>query len=83
MPSASDPRQQNRTRQPAQRPAQPGQLPAQPMQRSVLTTGILGDCGFPESEATICMAPTGQWRAQLPHSTLSVMQMQFSLIHTA
>jgi hypothetical protein len=53
------------------------------MQRSVLTTGILGDCGFPESEATICMAPTGQWRAQLPHSTLSVMQMQFSFIHTA
>ena len=34
MPSASDPRQQNRTRQPAPRPAQPGQRPAQPTQRS-------------------------------------------------
>lgn len=35
MPSASDPRQQNRTRQPASRPAQPGQRPAQPTQRAV------------------------------------------------
>lgn len=39
MPSASDPRQQNRTRQPAPRPAQPGQRPAQrsaqPTQRAV------------------------------------------------
>ena len=34
MPSASDPRQQNRTRQPASRPAQPGQRPAQPTQRA-------------------------------------------------
>ena len=34
MPSASDPRQQNRTRRPAPRPAQPGQRPAQPTQRS-------------------------------------------------
>ena len=38
MPSASDPRQQNRTRQPAPRPAQPGQRPAQPMQRSAQPT---------------------------------------------
>ena len=34
MPSASDPRQPNRTRQPASRPAQPGQRPAQPTQRA-------------------------------------------------
>ena len=34
MTSASDPRQQNRTRQPASRPAQPGQRPAQPTQRA-------------------------------------------------
>lgn len=34
MPSASDPRQQNRTRQPASRAAQPGQRPAQPTQRA-------------------------------------------------
>lgn len=34
MSSASDPRQQNRTRQPASRPAQPGQRPAQPTQRA-------------------------------------------------
>lgn len=34
MPSASDPRQQNRTRQPASRPAQPGQRPVQPTQRA-------------------------------------------------
>lgn len=34
MPSASDPRQQNRTRQPASRPVQPGQRPAQPTQRA-------------------------------------------------
>ena len=34
MPSASDPRQQNRTRQPAPRPAQPGQRSAQPTQRA-------------------------------------------------
>ena len=38
MPSASDPRQQNRTRQPAPRPAQPGQRPAQPTQRSAQPT---------------------------------------------
>ena len=34
MPSASDPRQSNRTQQPASRPAQPGQRPAQPTQRA-------------------------------------------------
>ncbi len=34
MPSAPDPRQPNRTRQPASRPAQPGQRPAQPTQRA-------------------------------------------------
>lgn len=34
MPSASDPRQQNRTRKPVPRPAQPGQRPAQPTQRA-------------------------------------------------
>ncbi len=34
MPSAPDPRQPNRTRQPSSRPAQPGQRPAQPTQRA-------------------------------------------------
>lgn len=34
MPSASDPRQPNCTRQSASRPAQPGQRPAQPTQRA-------------------------------------------------
>ena len=34
MPSASDPRQPIRTRQPVPRPAQPGQRPAQPTQRA-------------------------------------------------
>ena len=34
MPSAPDPRQPNRTRQPASRPAQPCQRPAQPTQRA-------------------------------------------------
>lgn len=34
MPSASDPRQQNRYGQPTPRPAQPGQRPAQPTQRA-------------------------------------------------
>ena len=34
MPSASDPHQPNRTRQPAPRPAQPGQRPVQPTQRA-------------------------------------------------
>ena len=34
MPSVSDPRQPNRTQQPASRPAQPGQRPAQPTQRA-------------------------------------------------
>ena len=34
MPSASDPRQPNRTQQPASRPAQPSQRPAQPTQRA-------------------------------------------------
>ena len=38
---------------------------------------------FSGSEATICMAPVGQWRAQLPHSIPSVKGTQFSLIHTA
>ena len=38
MPSASDPRQQNRTRQPVARPAQPGQRSAQPTQRSAQPT---------------------------------------------
>ena len=34
-------------------------------------------------DETIVMAPTGQWRAQLPHSTPSVSGMQFSFIQTA
>ena len=38
----------------------------QPMQRSSLTTGISGESSFDGSILTICMAPTGQWRAQLP-----------------
>ena len=53
------------------------------MQRSVLTTGIFGESAISESDGVIVIAPLGQWRAQLPHSTLSVMQMQFCFIHTA
>lgn len=54
-----------------------------PMHRSVSTTGILGEFSSLASDCTIVMAPTGQWRAQLPHSTPSVRGRQFSLIHTA
>ena len=55
----------------------------QPMHFSTFTTGIFGESVFSGSEATICMAPVGQWRAQLPHSIPSVKGTQFSLIHTA
>ena len=50
----------------------------QPMQRAVLTTGILGESVSCGSDATISMAPAGQWRAQLPHSTPSVSGTQFA-----
>mgnify|MGYP003371818556 CR=1 FL=1 len=55
----------------------------QPMQRSSFTTGIFGEPGDAGSEATIVMAPAGQWRAQLPHSTPSVSGTQFSRTQTA
>lgn len=55
----------------------------QPMQRSVFTTGIRGESSVSGSDGTIYMAPAGQCRAQLPHSTPSVSGTQFSLIHTA
>lgn len=55
----------------------------QPMQRSVFMTGIRNESLSPGSMATICIAPAGQWRAQLPQCTLSVITTQFFLIHTA
>ena len=51
---------------------------AQPIHFSTFTTGIFGESVFSGSEATICMAPVGQWRAQLPHSIPSVKGTQFS-----
>ena len=53
------------------------------MQRSSFTTGNFGESGFPATDGTIRMAPEGQWRAQLPHSTPSVFTMQFSAWNTA
>ena len=53
------------------------------MQRSSLTAGILGELSLPGSDGTIVIAPAGQWRAQLPHSTPSVSGTQFSITHTA
>ena len=53
------------------------------MQRSVFTTGILGDDFFCGSEGIIFIAPTGQWRSQLPHDTPSVIVTQFWLMTTA
>ena len=55
----------------------------QPIHLSVLTTAIFGEFSSAASFATICMAPEGQCRAQLPHSTPSVRGMQFFLTHTA
>ena len=55
----------------------------QPIQRSMFMAGILGEEGVLASEATICMAPVGQWRAQLPHSTPSVRGTQLAFTHTA
>lgn len=55
----------------------------QPMQRASFTTGIRGESGFPGSLCTIWIAPAGQWRAQLPHSTPSVLTTQLAAIHTA
>ena len=53
------------------------------MQHSVLTAGIFGDFGFEGLLGTIVIAPAGQWRAQLPHSTPSVSGMQFFFTQTA
>ena len=55
----------------------------QPMQRDSLMAGMLGDSSFSGSDGIISIAPAGQWRAQLPHSTPSVSGTQFFLIHTA
>ena len=55
----------------------------QPIHLSSLITGIFTDWESFESDGTILIAPTGQWRAQFPHSTPSVSGMQFFLIHTA
>ena len=55
----------------------------QPMQRSSLTAGTRGLRRSFSSRRTIWIAPTGQWRAQLPHLTSSVRIRQFFLTHTA
>jgi hypothetical protein len=55
----------------------------QPMQRSILIAGIFIESRLWASEGIICIAPVGQWRAQLPHSKPSVSGMQFFFIHTA
>ena len=55
----------------------------QPIHRSSLTIGTFGESGLVLSDATICIAPTGQCRAQLPHSTPSVSGMQLAFTHTA
>lgn len=55
----------------------------QPMHRSVFTAGTIGDSSSSGLKGTIAMAPTGQWRAQLPHSTPSVTGTQFFFTHTA
>lgn len=55
----------------------------QPIQRSTLITGIFGESLSSGILGTICMAPVGQWRAQLPHCTPSVSGMQFFFTHTA
>lgn len=55
----------------------------QPMQRASFTTGMRGESGFPGSLCTIWTAPVGQWRAQLPHSTPSVLTTQLAAIQTA
>ena len=54
-----------------------------PMQRSMLMAGMRGERLFPSSELTICIAPVGQWRAQFPQFTPSVMETQFFMINTA
>ena len=48
-----------------------------------LITGIFGESLSSGILGTICMAPVGQWRAQLPHCTPSVSGMQFFFTHTA
>ena len=55
----------------------------QPMQRSTLMAGMRGERLLPSSELTICKAPVGQWRAQLPQFTPSVIETQFFVINTA
>lgn len=55
----------------------------QPMHRSVLMAGIFSERLSPSTEGIICMAPVGQWRAQLPQACPSVKGMQFFLTHTA
>jgi hypothetical protein len=53
------------------------------MQAASLIAGTLGEFSSSGSEGTIAIAPEGQWRAQLPHSTSSVSTTQFFLIQTA
>ena len=66
----------------------------QPMHLSVFITGMrISGLSLPSSrpprylcrprKGTICIAPVGQCRAQLPHFTPSVRGMQFSLTQTA
>ena len=55
----------------------------QPMHRSALTAGIFGEAGSPGTDGIICIAPVGQCRAQLPHSTPSVSGTQLAFTHTA
>ena len=54
-----------------------------PMQRASLIAGIFTELSSPTFEGIIVIAPAGQWRAQLPHSTPSVNGTQFFFIHTA
>ena len=53
------------------------------MQRASFTAGIFSESGFDGSDGTMVMAFTGQWRAQLPHSCLSVSGIHKSFTHTA
>ena len=55
----------------------------QPMHLSSLTVGIISDFGSSGSFLTIRMAPAGQWRAQLPQLTSSVLTTQLSRLITA
>ena len=54
----------------------------QPMQLSSATTGMSTESSLEGSLRTIMMAPTGQWRAQLPQVTpsLSITQRSRSIV---